>query len=647
MSELFSSSPIALRMLRQALQPTLCISDMDGTLFTPDLTILTAPWANYKLASFLKKNSIPLVIATGRSDWEEIDKMQLSLLGISLPKIVITACGTIIYELLSNNLLARDVEWENHMHYTKVTWMDGTVETWNKLNILNVIEDYLHDRHFPYQVGKGNTFLIRLKVKNIKIKNLEEIRKDILSLFPKGVRVIFTEKLLWKNTEEIFSGDILIVPKDGGKENAIRYLLKKYSQALHTVVHADIFGDATVDVGMLTMNPDSRYYSLSQYLIHPTPLAKKAVLPVMKTNQHIHIIPQFQQNQLIKIIQNNGKEKRDFSSEFLPIQQGITENSKEYQNEKPVEQTTKTQAYFSPAQNNPIRMGIKIMEPLLDRLVDKKLSPNEVSFLGLTKLSEGLNQIYKKTSFGGELKGLYNYGFGNLTDVLDGIRARRSDSSRHSERSEETPGQLVDGFSDRAKEFMQLFIRGKKRLETNPDEGLQTLLIALSCALPSIARAQVEITGKTVSERDEKGGSMIDRTKNLFISLLMDTIGVPSRSFIIDQQIYSSNMATFRHRLSAISKTTEKSPPLLIKDIKLSSLSDFQRKALERWLLYIDVLQQEDAIVKKYLSKQPKLLQDYEKQSQKLAKDYLELKVNSLRKKWHIKNYQLELKRYI
>ncbi|HXS15304.1 MAG TPA: HAD family hydrolase, partial [Candidatus Saccharimonadales bacterium] len=226
MSELFSSSPFALNMLKQAPKPTLCISDLDGTLFTPDVNILTAPLANYKLARFLKQKSIPFILATGRSDWGEMDKMQLSLLGISSPKVVITACGTIIYELLSNNLLARDVEWENHMHYTKVTWMDGKVETWNKLDILNVIQDYLHDHHFSYQVGKGNTFLIRLKVKHMPIKQLEEIRKDILSLFPKGLRVIFTEKLLWKNTEQVFSGDILIVPKNAGKENAVKYLLK-------------------------------------------------------------------------------------------------------------------------------------------------------------------------------------------------------------------------------------------------------------------------------------------------------------------------------------------------------------------------------------------------------------------------------------
>lgn len=139
---------------------------------------------------------------------------------------------------------------------------------------------------------------------------------------------------------------------------------------------------------------------------------------------------------------------------------------------------------------------------------------------------------------------------------------------------------------------------------------------------------------------------MIDRTKNLSFSLLMDTIGAHKKSEAIDQQIYSANIATFQNRLTVISNTSERSlarHPELIP----TSLSDFQKKALERWLLYIDVLQQEDIIVKKHLVKHPKLLKEYEKQSLRIAKDYLSLKVNTLRKKWGIKDYKLQIKNYL
>src|SRR5260221_1834732 len=231
---------------------------------------------------------------------------------------------------------------------------------------------------------------------------------------------------------------------------------------------------------------------------------------------------------------------------------------------------------LSPAQNNKARKGIQLFEKVLDRMVDKNLSPNEVSFLGLKKLSQGLNLLHKpQSSLVDKTKGLYHYAFGNLTDVLDGIRARNSNKK-------EENGQLVDGFADRVKEFMQLYVRGQKRLKYDNKEALATFLSCISCVLPSIARAQVEITGKIVSERDEQGGSMVDRTKRLFLSLIFDTLGNPDQSYAKDLEIYNTNIATFRHRLSLLSH----SGLSRISNIKFNDLSDFQKKALERFLLY-------------------------------------------------------------
>lgn len=629
MPTLVSTKDTTTQKLKLQENPQVLFTDFDGTLFSPNHNILSAPIYNRRIGLYLKTHTIPFILVTGRSDWGSVDKQQLALLGLPQPDSVITANGTVIYHLFTNNTYARDMEWEALMHYSKVKWADGKVESWNKLEITSVLRDYLLTQKGSFTFNTGNTFLIRIKCANIHIFHLEQIRKDILTLFPSGVRVIFTEKLLRKNTHTIFSGDILITPKAGGKDNAVRYLLEKYAKTVQKPLYAFLFGDATVDIPMLTLKENPKYYILSQYLVHPTPLAQRAAQAAQKVNSHLFILNQDGPKAMLAALTGSVSTQKADKDSFSDFQQPASPVKPE-----------KLQTQLSPAQNNSFRQILKRFEPLLDKIVDKNLSPNEVSFLGLTKLSEGLEKLYKIHSSPLEkIQGLYNYGFGNLTDVLDGIRARNSDKK-------EENGQLVDGFSDRAKEFMQLFIRAKRRREMSETSALNTLLSGISCALPSIARAQAEILGKVVAERDEKGGSMIDRTKYLFYSLLMDTIGAHQKSESIDYQIYSANRATFQNRLSAISNISERSlarHPELIPP----SLSGFQKKALERWLLYIDVLQQEDTIIKKYLVKYPKLLKEYEKQSLRIAKDYLSLKVNTLRKKWGIKDYKLQIKNYL
>lgn len=623
---MLASQNLILDKLQKQKRPQIVFADIDGTLFTAGLQIIKAPFYNTKTTSYLRSHSIPLVLVTGRSDWQDVDKIQTQLLGINQPDAVITACGSVIYERLETGMYARDLVWESLMQYTKVTWIDGIISTWNKLDTTHMVTDYLKNHTTPFRLGTGNTFLIRIKVSKMPVKQLEQIRKDILMLFPQGLRVVFTEKLLWENTTDIFSGDILVMPKNAGKENAIKYLLEKYGKQLEKPLHALVFGDATVDVGMLSMKVNPKNYSLSQHLVNPTPLAKKAITTEMKTNENVSILEGDGPEEIWKVVtcQPSTLKRESLSSNTIEPTLLISP-------------TTSIDNKLSPAQNNPARQIIKRLEPLLDKLVDKNLSPNEVSFLGLTQLSEGLNLLYQqKNSPIQKVKGLYKYGFGNLADVLDGVRAR------HSDKREEN-GQLVDGFSDRAKEFIQLFARAKKRIVINKEEGLQTLLTAFSCALPSISRAQVEITGGVVPERDEKGGSMVDRTKKLFMSLLMDTIGAHRNSMTIDYKIYSSNIATFHHRLSYAKKISLSK----IAGIETASLSEFQKKALERWLLYIDVLQQEDTIINKYLFRNPQLLKEYEKQSQKLAKGYLDLPINRLRKKWVIEDYKLKINTFL
>ena len=618
-----------LQKVRQQENPIVLFSDIDGTLFSPNFNLITSPVFNIQTTANLKERTIPFVIVTGRSFWRRVDQYHLKLLGVPEPDAVITANGSIIFYKTRSGYVS-DFVWQGAMQSTKVTDTQGNSESWNKSTITSEIKRYLEESSLPYVLGKGNTYLIRIKLNKYPVSKIEKLRKDILQLFPKGIRVILTEKLLWENSLQTFSGEMLITPSTAGKDKALQYVLKNLAINKKQTIHGLIFGDATVDLPMLTMKEDAKYYTLSQYGVHPTPLAYATLTEKAKTNQNIKILLGDGPKEILWTLRPDLR--KNSGSEFV-----VRSSEKKTMN---YEQTNNELAkQLSPAQNNQARKVIRVFEGFLDRLVDKNLSPNEISFLGLQKLSTGLKLLQQNNApIPSKAKGLYHYAFGNLTDILDGIRARRSDKK-------EDNGQLVDGFSDRAKEFMQLFSRAKKRMHSNENPPLLTLLAALSCALPSIARAQVEISGKTVAEKDEKGGSMIDRTRRLFLSLLFDTFGVADQSEAVDEKILETNIATFQHRLTYSSNKTGSSQ--LLRTIKIEHMNDFQKKALERFLLYVDVLQQEDKIIKKYLAKYTELSKQYEKESKKLAKVYLEIPVNSLRKKWGIKDYKLEIKKYL
>lgn len=602
--------------------PTILLTDVDGTLFSPNLTILTAPIYNTQTAAFLAKKHIPFVLVTGRSFWRKIDQYHITLLGLPKPDAVITANGTILY-IRKKNSYSADFNWQGVMQSTKVTDFNKKTTSWNKWEITNRIIDYFHNNNLPFHLGKGNTYLIRLRLNKYHVKKVDEIRRDLLSLFPRGVRILLTEKLLWENTENIFSGEMLVTPSTAGKDKAVAYFLKQISQTVQKPIHAILFGDASIDIPMLTMKEDPTFYTLSQYAVHPTPLVRKMLEKNKEQLLNLSLLVGDGPKEILWTLRPELRISLQFKARTVPK---VTANN-EPKNREPEQK-------FSSAQNNKGRKVIQIFEGVLNNLVDKNLSPNEVSFLGLHKLARGLELLHKdQGNFVDKTKGFYHYSFGNLTDVLDGIRARRSNKR-------EENGQLVDGFSDRVKEFMQLFHRAKKRIISDESFVVPTLLSAISCCLPSIARAQVEICNKTVNERDEKGGSMIDRTKRLFLSLLLETIGMDDQSFAKDREIFETNIATFQNRISQAKKVDDKK-------IVIKKLSDFQKKALERWLLYIDVLQQEDKIIKKFLAVHPKILKAYENDIAKLTKNYVELPINKLRKKWSIIDYELKISDYI
>jgi len=262
---------------------------------------------------------------------------------------------------------------------------------------------------------------------------------------------------------------------------------------------------------------------------------------------------------------------------------------------------------FSSAQNNKFRLVEKIFEPLLDKILDKKLTPNEISFLGLEKVIQGIQEIEK----GNKFKGFWHYILGNLTDILDGIRSRQ----RHQENIE-IPGQLVDGFCDRAREFYQMFKRG-------------SFIPAISCLLPSIARAKAESEGIIVKERDEKGGSAWDRNILLIKSLVYSAWGNDTKSLEIDGEIYERNMATYKNRLRFVNSSNLKR--------QAQHDSAFKNHAIERFLLYVQLLQEANKIIE---NGSALTLVEYMEWQKKYTSKYLKIDVKELRKKYGFKNYK-------
>lgn len=309
---------------------------------------------------------------------------------------------------------------------------------------------------------------------------------------------------------------------------------------------------------------------------------------------------------------------------------------------------------FSLAQNSKLRIIEKIFEPLLDRLLDKDLAPNDISFLGLNKIIQGIDEIER----GNKIIGLWHYTLGNLTDVLDGIRARRPNGKasivkrkeflklkvkRYMQYSNDIPGQLVDGFCDRAREFYQIFYRNKKQLNNQTIE--QSVLTATSCFLPSIARAKAESEGIIVKEKDEKGGSSIDRTKLLFLSLIYYILGNVKKSQEIDRKIYENNMATYQNRLSKVYTSQFMVHSLKINKINSAMNNELtnhqQTNAFERFLLYVQLLQEANKIIKNELKPYRNILRKYEKWQKNYIKVYLAIDINELREKYRFKTYNI------
>lgn len=457
--------------------------DFDGTLFDPDWKLLRSGWYNLRTTLLLNKHRIPFILNTGRPHWDRFADLQLAIIGMKRPDVVIYGVGTKII-------------WRKGNRYTlDRSWNEGMAGSgWSKQEVVEkirpIIRSYgatLFDTH--------NEFMTRIWVHRMPIATVSGFVSEIAAAAPK-TKIVLTEQILLPNTETVFSGYLLLVPHHAGKDEAMRYVLKKLGAKRNIG-----FGDAFVDVPMLS-DADTEGYA-----VNPTALARKELVNTRVT---------------------------------------IMEGS------PPANVLAVLRATVASPRNSPFRLisdaALRILEPL----VYPTLTPDELSLKGLEMVQTG---------------GFWTMIWGFVLDLFDGARARRRPqlTTKH--------GQLIDGYSDRMKEHTILMSHSK------PDT-------ALSCFLPSIARAQAEAIGATVPEFDSSGGSALSRSSKLIRSELLRKLGNHGGSDRVDTSIFLSNMQTFQNRKK------------YSKSFSWAKLKAYDKLAVTRLLFYVDLLQKRLKTVK-------------------------------------------------
>lgn len=286
-------------------KPSLVIADVDGTIFTAGWQMVKAPFFNAQSSRLLHAKSIPLIVVTGRRTWHALSDLEMQFHGLFPPDAVICSAGTEIYFRNPYGKLERDTHWEKQLLKMQVTQQSKSqllTSYWNVLELQHAINKSCLKFFENFRLRYENKFTIRITIVHTRIQYLQRFINEIKNNFVAGIRLEQSEKLLRKNTIEIFSGDIIIIPQNAGKDCAITYLLTQYVEHTNTNIHAYIFGDASIDVSMLTMKSRDPRYTLQQYGVHLTPLAEKKLHGLPRDRSTLTILPEEGPQAMLKIL---------------------------------------------------------------------------------------------------------------------------------------------------------------------------------------------------------------------------------------------------------------------------------------------------------------------------------------------------------
>jgi hydroxymethylpyrimidine pyrophosphatase-like HAD family hydrolase len=264
--------------LESCKDPTILFTAIDGTLYAPGLQRFTAPIFNMQTARILHENFIPFIVVTGRRMWNRISDIEILLHGLFLPDVIICAAGTEIFRRTTEGNLEKDRKWEALLLQMKVTQHakpQQLTSYWNVLELENLIQKSCLKYFAVYHLRYENKFTIRITIYNTRMQQVQRFINEIKNNFSSGLKLEKRENLIRKNTLEIFSGDIIIIPQNAGKDNAIMYILSEYFQKTQKNLRAFIFGNSSIDTRMLSMKSYDPQYRLLQFGVNLTPLAKQ------------------------------------------------------------------------------------------------------------------------------------------------------------------------------------------------------------------------------------------------------------------------------------------------------------------------------------------------------------------------------------
>lgn len=276
--------------LQQGKSADLTILDVDGTVYekTADAE---GNWHkhgdNTATSGILQKENIPLVLCTGRPDWNESGDNEMQELNLSSADAIIAGAGSLIYLRAPDGKLELCREFDQMQKDQKIIYeYNGQkVET---LYTPELISKLLNNQLAKYEGFAGcrvdtNSSIgyATIDVTKMSFDELSKMLKEINGSID-GVKTTPSENAEDIN-EEYFTGWIMVLPASAGKDKAVRFLMEQTAQSINPASidqkkpTAHVVGDATIDIWMMSLGTGARdSYSVKGYgLANLTPLAAK------------------------------------------------------------------------------------------------------------------------------------------------------------------------------------------------------------------------------------------------------------------------------------------------------------------------------------------------------------------------------------
>jgi len=276
--------------LQEGKSADLTILDVDGTVYEKTKNE-EGNWQkhgdNTATSGILEQENIPLVLCTGRPDWNEKADNEMQGLNLSSADAVIAGAGSIIYLRTPDGRLELSRDFDKIQREQKISYQynDQKVDT---IYDPELIANILNNQLTQYQGFAGcrvdtnaSIGYATIDVEKIPFDELSKMLREINSSI-EGVKTTPSENAEDIN-DEYFTGWIMVLPASAGKDKAVRFLMEQTANTINPAKidqkkpTAHTVGDATIDIWMLSLGTGSKDdYNIKGYgLGNLTPLATK------------------------------------------------------------------------------------------------------------------------------------------------------------------------------------------------------------------------------------------------------------------------------------------------------------------------------------------------------------------------------------